>query len=148
MASLMLKGTKLEALFSGQWKRELQCNKMCPVFLDLNPVCFQSILDYLVETKLYTEDRTPKSPNTDLEYEHILLCMIRYFDIDDPATKQKSEQLYSDELPWEEIDMEGLPDHIKEAMVEEQKVFDIAKQELQGLKHNFEQEEVFIHSLV
>jgi hypothetical protein len=41
------KGTKLEALFSGRWDQRLQNDSAGRIFLDVNPLCFQAIVDYL-----------------------------------------------------------------------------------------------------
>ena len=44
-----LKGTRIEALFSGRWDKKLQLDSNGRIFLDVNPVCFQAIVDYLNE---------------------------------------------------------------------------------------------------
>lgn len=44
-----LQGTRLEAIFSGRWDRIIQRDGKGRIFLDVNPVCFQSIVDYLNE---------------------------------------------------------------------------------------------------
>ena len=41
-----LEGTRLETLFSGRWDKKLQRDVRGHIFLDINPKCFQAIVDY------------------------------------------------------------------------------------------------------
>jgi hypothetical protein len=41
--------TKLAVLFSGRWDKKLLRDKKNHIFLDVDPVCFQIILDYLTQ---------------------------------------------------------------------------------------------------
>jgi hypothetical protein len=50
------KGTRLEALFSGRWDKKLIRDDAGRIFLDVNPVCFQAIVDSLNEVKISTDD--------------------------------------------------------------------------------------------
>jgi len=45
------KGTKIEALFSGRWESRLLRDKKDRIFLDMNPDCFQKILEYHIRHK-------------------------------------------------------------------------------------------------
>ena len=67
-----LKGTRFEALFSGRWDKELQRDSNGRIFLDVNPVCFQAIVDHLNEMKISPEDNPSNAPNVDDEHRHIL----------------------------------------------------------------------------
>ena len=53
-----LKGTKLEALFSGHWDKKLTRDNDRRGFLDVNPVCFQAMVDYLIYYKTAPETQT------------------------------------------------------------------------------------------
>ena len=44
-----LDGTRLEALFSGRWDKKILRDSHGRIFLDVNPKCFQAIVDYLTE---------------------------------------------------------------------------------------------------
>ena len=44
-----MKGTRLEALFSGRWDKKLSRDGHGRIFLDVDPTCFQAIVDYLSE---------------------------------------------------------------------------------------------------
>eukprot|EP00588_Corethron_pennatum_P028180 CAMPEP_0194315548 /NCGR_PEP_ID=MMETSP0171-20130528/12368_1 /TAXON_ID=218684 /ORGANISM="Corethron pennatum, Strain L29A3" /LENGTH=140 /DNA_ID=CAMNT_0039071415 /DNA_START=132 /DNA_END=551 /DNA_ORIENTATION=- len=57
-----LVGTRLEALFSGRWERQLQRDRSGRVFLDVNAACFQSIVDYLNELGISSPEDPPDPP--------------------------------------------------------------------------------------
>eukprot|EP00957_Ditylum_brightwellii_P168117 12798526-Ditylum_brightwellii.AAC.1 len=50
------KGTMLEAIFSGRWDKEIQRDGFGNVFLDVNPECFQIVVNYLSELKHMPEE--------------------------------------------------------------------------------------------
>eukprot|EP00588_Corethron_pennatum_P027358 CAMPEP_0194312080 /NCGR_PEP_ID=MMETSP0171-20130528/9001_1 /TAXON_ID=218684 /ORGANISM="Corethron pennatum, Strain L29A3" /LENGTH=601 /DNA_ID=CAMNT_0039066451 /DNA_START=172 /DNA_END=1977 /DNA_ORIENTATION=+ len=60
-----LKGTRLEALFSGRWEKQLQRDRDGRVFLDVNASCFRSIVDYLSELAISSPDDLPEPPHVD-----------------------------------------------------------------------------------
>ena len=49
---IQIKGTRLEALFSGRWVKLLSRDINGRVFMDINPKCFGSVVDYLNELKI------------------------------------------------------------------------------------------------
>ena len=49
------------------------------IFLDLNPKCFQSIVDYLNELTISSEDNPPAFPCVDDEHKHILQLHLELF---------------------------------------------------------------------
>ena len=57
-----LKGTKLDALFSGRWEKKLLRDNSGRIFLDVSGDCFQAIVDYLNEMAISGEDDIPKLP--------------------------------------------------------------------------------------
>mmetsp|Transcript_14090 Transcript_14090/g.25676 ORF Transcript_14090/g.25676 Transcript_14090/m.25676 type:complete len:619 (+) Transcript_14090:91-1947(+) len=74
-----LNGTRLEALFSGRWDKKLQRDSNGRIFLDVNSVCFQAIVDYLNEMTISPEDNPPALPSVDDEHKHILKHQLELF---------------------------------------------------------------------
>ena len=74
-----LEGTRLSALFRGRWDKKLQRDNRGRIFLDVNPKCFQAIVDYLNELLISSEDNLPKLPSVDEEHEHIMKHQIEVF---------------------------------------------------------------------
>jgi hypothetical protein len=60
-----MKGTVLEAIFSGRWEKVLQRDGHGNVFLDVNPECFRCIVDFLGECKSAPTDNPPSLPTND-----------------------------------------------------------------------------------
>ncbi len=44
-----IQGSRMEALFSGRWEKKLMRDGHGRIFLDVDPTCFQAIVDYLNE---------------------------------------------------------------------------------------------------
>ena len=74
-----LEGTRLAGLFSGRWDKKLQRDSQGRVFLDVNPICFQAIVDYLTEMLISSEDSPPEEPSVDNEHEYILQQQLKIF---------------------------------------------------------------------
>ena len=74
-----LEGTRLSALFSGRWDKKLQRDSQSRIFLDVNPICFQAIVDYLNELLISSEDNIPDLPRVDDEHNHIMENQIELF---------------------------------------------------------------------
>jgi len=75
-----LDGTRLEALFSGRWEKKILRDSHGRIFLDVNPVCFQAIVDYLTEMLISSEDNLPKLlPIVDDEHKDIMKHQIELF---------------------------------------------------------------------
>ena len=47
-----IKGARLEALFYGRWEKWLLRDGDRRIFLDINPACFQEVVDYLKERNI------------------------------------------------------------------------------------------------
>eukprot|EP00956_Cyclotella_meneghiniana_P010177 scaffold14046_cov76-Cyclotella_meneghiniana.AAC.6 len=77
------KGTKLEALFSGRWDNILARDSSGRIFLDVNPICFQAIVDYLNEVKISTEESPAAPPSVDSEHQDILMQQLDLFGLFD-----------------------------------------------------------------
>mmetsp|Transcript_10165 Transcript_10165/g.18255 ORF Transcript_10165/g.18255 Transcript_10165/m.18255 type:complete len:607 (+) Transcript_10165:201-2021(+) len=80
-----LRGTRMEALFSGRWDKMLQRdndndNNGC-LFLDINGVCFRAIVDYLNEITISSEDDPPDPPTVDDEHSGIFRHQLEFFGI-------------------------------------------------------------------
>ena len=68
-----LDGTRLEALFSGRWDKKILRDSHGRIFLDVNPKCFQAIVDYLTELLISSEDNLPKLlPSVDDDEKDIM----------------------------------------------------------------------------
>lgn len=65
-------GSKLEALFSGRWEKKLQRDSHGRIFLDVDPLCFEAIVDYLNDMLISSKD-SPPSPPTVNDDEHIYI---------------------------------------------------------------------------
>lgn len=76
-----LKGTRLEALFSGRWEKKLQRDSNGHIFLDVNGECFQSIVDYLNDMKISPQDNPPDPPSVNEEYSEVLAHQNKLFGI-------------------------------------------------------------------
>ena len=75
-----IKGTRLEALFSGRWEKRLPRDGGGRVFLDINPRCFGVVVDYLNERKIAPPDCSPEmldlGEEDDTVLQHILLAFL------------------------------------------------------------------------
>ena len=78
-----LKGTRLESLFSGRWDKKLQRDSNGRIFLDVNPLCFQALVDYLNERTISSEHNPPELPSIDDEYQNILRHQLELFGLVD-----------------------------------------------------------------
>jgi len=76
---IQLDGTRLEALFSGRWDKKLQRDSHGRIFLDVNPKCFQAVVDYLNELLISSEENLPNLPSVDDEHNHIMKQQIELF---------------------------------------------------------------------
>ncbi len=67
------RGTRIEAVFSGRWDKKLLRDGNGRIFFDVNPTCFQSIVDYLNELAISSEDNPPALPIVNEEIQHVLI---------------------------------------------------------------------------
>jgi hypothetical protein len=71
--------TRLETLLSGRWdKRLLQDSHGC-ILLDVNPTCFDAIVDHLTKMMISSKDSPPSPPSVDDEHKYILQQQIELF---------------------------------------------------------------------
>eukprot|EP00985_Skeletonema_marinoi_P012249 scaffold5875_cov110-Skeletonema_marinoi.AAC.1 len=59
---VQLRGSRLEAMFSGRWDKKLVRDSNGRLFLDVNSDCFQAIVDYMNELAISSEDDPPMPP--------------------------------------------------------------------------------------
>lgn len=57
-----LRGSRLAGLFSGRWESALLRDKKGRIFLDVNPSCFEKIVDWHIAMKLAGPDDPPELP--------------------------------------------------------------------------------------
>eukprot|EP00579_Thalassiosira_antarctica_P009335 CAMPEP_0201910044 /NCGR_PEP_ID=MMETSP0903-20130614/1566_1 /ASSEMBLY_ACC=CAM_ASM_000552 /TAXON_ID=420261 /ORGANISM="Thalassiosira antarctica, Strain CCMP982" /LENGTH=597 /DNA_ID=CAMNT_0048444633 /DNA_START=61 /DNA_END=1854 /DNA_ORIENTATION=- len=74
-----LKGSRLEALFNGRWDKKLQRDSSGRIFLDVNPMGFEAIVDYLNEMSISSEDNPPDLPSVGEEHRHVLGHQLELF---------------------------------------------------------------------
>ncbi|KAL7527015.1 hypothetical protein ACHAWF_003427 [Thalassiosira exigua] len=75
----LMKGTRLEALFSGRWDKKLQRDHKGRIFLDVHPAGFRAIVDHLNEVAISSEESVPKSPRIDERHKNILRHQMELF---------------------------------------------------------------------
>jgi hypothetical protein len=77
-----VKGSRLEALFSGRWEKQLLRDSQGRIFLDVNPTCFKCIVDYLNECTISPLENPPNLPRTDTENQVFLDALLTAFGLD------------------------------------------------------------------
>jgi hypothetical protein len=78
---IQIVGSKLEALFSGRWDKKLQRDSHGRIFLDVDPLCFEAIVDYLNEMMISSKDSPPSPPTVDDEHSYVLDRHLELFGI-------------------------------------------------------------------
>ena len=74
-----IQGSRIEAMFSGRWDKQLMRDGHDQIFLDVDPICFQAIVDYLNEMTISSEDSPPSPPSVDDEHKNILSHQLELF---------------------------------------------------------------------
>jgi flagellar motor switch/type III secretory pathway protein FliN len=74
-----IQGSRMEALFSGRWDKKLMRDGYCRIFLDVDPTCFQAIVDYLNEMTISSKDSPPSPPSVNDDHKHILNHQLELF---------------------------------------------------------------------
>ncbi|KAL7464241.1 hypothetical protein ACHAXS_004582 [Conticribra weissflogii] len=85
-----LKDTRLEALFSGRWDEKLPRDRDGRIFFDINPTCFQAIVDYLNELAISTEDNPPEPLSVEDEFQNIMTNQLEFFGLMDKISSSCS----------------------------------------------------------
>jgi len=94
-----MKGTRLEALFSGRWDDKLLRDSHGRIFLDVDSTCFQAIVDYLSEMMISSEDSPPSPPSVDDEHEHILQHQLELFGLE-PTVESPDSNIINNNGHW------------------------------------------------
>jgi hypothetical protein len=94
-ALTQMKGTRLEALFSGKWDKRLHRDGKNRIFLDVNPTCFQSIVDYLNELIISPPNYPCEPPFVENDLKHILRHQLDLFGITDEITLFDNSKILS-----------------------------------------------------
>jgi hypothetical protein len=74
-----IQGSRIEALFSGRWDNKVMRDCHGRIFLDVDPTCFQAIVDYLNEMTISSKDSPPSPPSVDHKQKHILNHQLKLF---------------------------------------------------------------------
>ena len=74
-----IQGSRMEALFSGRWDKRLMRDCHGQIFLDIDPTCFQAVVDYLNEMTISSKDSPPSPPRVDDEHKIILNHQLELF---------------------------------------------------------------------
>jgi len=167
-ALIYQKGTMLEALFSGRWDKEIQRDGLDRIFLDVNPECLQSIINYLYVLKHSSEKNLSQYLSVGNEFKQIFKHLLLYFEIDhsatqdgrqlcqidqdgtivnDPQTVLQAQGVHTGKAAWKTLTFNELPDiakDVKNSLHQEQKSMEAAKEELQRIKKNLDKEHDFI----
>ena len=97
---IQIQGTRLEALFSGRWDKNLSRDGHGRICLDVNPTCFRAIVDYLNEMIISSEDSPPSPPSVDDEHEHILQHQLELFGLV-PTVSLPDSNIINNNGHWE-----------------------------------------------
>ena len=89
----IVSGSRLEALFSGRWENQLLRDAKGRVFMDVEPLVFRKILEYLYMLKVAGEvDTSLEPPSVPVEMKSSFDQYIAYFalKISNTATMSKN----------------------------------------------------------
>ena len=83
-----IKGTRLEALFSGRWDKRLPREKDSNIFLDINFTCFWAVVEYLNDCKITNSDCAPKMPHLGEEDDIVIQQLLLAFWLRDDGMEE------------------------------------------------------------
>ncbi|KAL7551066.1 hypothetical protein ACHAWF_014267 [Thalassiosira exigua] len=92
-----IKGSRFEALFSGRWDRALQRDGNGRIFLDVNPMCFEAIVDYLSDMAISSEEDPPTPPAVSDEHKYILRSYLKLFGLRSQNAKIPESNIIKDD---------------------------------------------------
>jgi hypothetical protein len=147
----MFPDSKLAVLFSGRWDKKLLRDKKNRIFLDVDPVCFQIILDYLTQcSKLPGDAPLPSLPEVSEELKSTFDFLCTFFEIfpGDESGSEDQEREVDDVADITDDDdvNEDSCDALKAVLKEEQSILDSMEQELAEEESSFLEEEMFVTS--
>eukprot|EP00979_Chaetoceros_neogracilis_P012632 scaffold3389_cov188-Chaetoceros_neogracile.AAC.7 len=94
----VVKGSRLEALFSGRWENQLLRDKKGRVFMDVNADVFKKILEYLYMVKISND--VPPLPSIDESMKDMFNLYIKFFKLqssDDNPSNAPDEEVMQNE---------------------------------------------------
>jgi hypothetical protein len=91
-----IQGSRMAALFSGRWDKKLMRDGHGRIFLDVDPICFQAIVDYLNEMNISSEDSPPSPPSVDDEHKHILNHQLELFSLGPDCSPSLPDSIIKD----------------------------------------------------
>jgi hypothetical protein len=142
--------SKLAVLFSGRWDKKLLRDKKNHIFLDVDPVCFQVILDYLTQCSESPGD-APLSclPEVSEELQTIFDFLCTFFEIfpaagDDESGSEDQEREVDGVADINDAVNEDSCDALNAVMKEERNILDSMEQALAEEESSFLGEEMFV----
>jgi len=99
-------GTRFEAIFSGRWDKKLLRDSDDTIILDVNPDCFQAIVNYFGERMISSANDPPSPPTVKDELDHILQNQLELFGL--VAKVGKDERHFKILHDSDIIEVEGL----------------------------------------
>ena len=89
-----IKGSRMEAIFSGRWDKSLPRDDDGRVLLDINTKCFLAVVDYLNECKIAPQGCSPNIPQVREEDENILQQLLLVLGLRDDHMKKPKILLF------------------------------------------------------
>jgi hypothetical protein len=139
--------SKLAVLFSGRWDKKLLRDKKNRIFLDVDPVCFQIILDYLTQcSELPGDAPLPSLPEVSKELRRMFDQYCIFFNIKcaDETFGTEEDKEADDDGGGDVI--EDSCDALKAVLKEERSILDSMEQALAEEESSFLGEEMFVTS--
>lgn len=140
-----IKGSRLEAIFSGRWEKELLRDKDGRIFLDVNSDCFQALVDFLNQRRITPPEEDIDPPFAGEENKNYIDCLLLCFGIEklvSSAPRQMEERSKEDVLveDWESLTFDEFSGEFKRHLKSEQQALIAAKKDLSEQEHSFKQE--------
>ncbi len=136
-----LKGTRLEALFSGRWENKLLRDSSGRIFLDVNGDIFQAIVDWMNLLPISPEDNPPQSPSVDDEHKYILNDLMALL-------TGRGHSAFPGKLATKLPVVDSFGDEVNKAINERWESLRELEAGANVLEKNFEDEEQFINSFM
>ena len=146
----LLSDSKLAVLFSGRSDKKLLRDKKNRIFLDVDPVCFKIMLDYLTQCSKLPAAPLFSLPEVSEELKSTFDFLCTFFEIfpGDESGSEDQEREVDDVADITDDDdvNEDSCDALKAVLKEEQSILDSMEQELAEEESSFLEEEMFVTS--
>jgi hypothetical protein len=140
--------SKLAVLFSGRWDKKLLRDKKNRIFLDVDPVSFKIILDYLTQcSELPGDAPLPSKPEVSKELRRMLDQYCIFFNIKfvEETSSTQGDKEADDDDGTEDV-IENSCDALKAVLKDEGSILDSMEQVLAEEESSFLGEETFVTS--